>query len=184
MRGNGHLMSGDDPARPVLQNDRRATRRSVMTAATMSVAATMLAGVAQAGAQGQSTPGSDDPSTIAADLMATFAQMTMDKDVAGLGRLLADNFVIQRVVGAPIGKEAYLAALPEIGGFEILGVEAWQTDNVLIVSSSIQMDLILADGTQLSPEPTPYLTTGILLDGEWRVLAHANFGQVATEDAA
>ena len=180
MDGNPSSIPGGAETEPVSRIGRQVTRRGVL--ATAPAIAAYLVVSTHAGAQDASTPVLDDPVATATELVQTFAQMVMDKDAAGLTTLLADNFVIQRVVGTTIGKEAYIDSLPDVGGFEILSTDAWQTENVLMASWNIQIDLILEDGTQLSPDPTPYLTTFIHQDGDWRVLAHANFGQVATDD--
>lgn len=180
MNGTTCSIPGVAEAEPVSRLNRLATRRGVL--ATASAAAAFLVVSTNAGAQDEAYPLLDDPAETAAGLVQTFAQMVMDKDTAGLTSLLADNYVIQRVVGTTIGKQAYIDALPDVGGFEILGTDAWQTENVLIASWNIQIELILGDGTRLSPDPTPYLTTFSYLDGDWRVLAHANFGQVAADD--
>ncbi|MFO1539416.1 MAG: nuclear transport factor 2 family protein [Chloroflexota bacterium] len=144
------------------------------------------AGLAQSPAPVASTaaaPVLADPVTTGTELVTRYAQLIMDGDTAGLAALLDTGFQIARANGDHYDRDAYLAlGLPTIESFTVDEVDATQAGPTLVVFWTLD-SVQVVDGVQQPSGPLPRLTTFAWIAGDWKLVAHANFGSANRADA-
>lgn len=124
-----------------------------------------------------------DPVATGTELVTRYAQLVMDGDSAGLAAFLAPGFQIARANGDHYDRDAYLAqGLPTIESFTVAGVDATQAGPALVVFWTLD-SVQVVDGAQQPSGPLPRLTTFAWIDGDWKLVAHANFGTAIRADA-
>jgi hypothetical protein len=137
-----------------------------------------LALVAGCGGSDGGAPKLDDPTAVGSDLVNEYATLIQTKNAKALDDFVSDAFIIQRADGSSSEKEAYLQDFPDVGSFTISDVSALQAGDVLVVRWSISVEEVV-NGTRLSSEPAPRLSTFAWEDGRWRLTSHANFAAPA-----
>jgi hypothetical protein len=124
-----------------------------------------------------SAPALADPIATGAEAANAFFAAVQSGDVARVDAILAPEARIARANGTVIGKAEYLKALPVIKSFSISDVAAAQSGDDLVVTYHVTTDQIV-DGQQQPTTEAPRLSVFQWLDGQWRLLAHANFNAI------
>lgn len=116
-----------------------------------------------------------DPAATARDLVTEFLTILSTEEAPGLDDFLADGFQLQRADGTGATKAEYLAEHPLVESFELGdAMSAVQDDDLLTVRWTVVVDEVV-NGQPLSIDEAPRLSVFVRSDGEWHLLAHANF---------
>jgi len=116
-----------------------------------------------------------DPSATARELVTEFLTILSTDEAPGLDDFLADGFQLQRADGTGATKTEYLANHAVVESFELGDkVSAVQSGDLLTVRWTVVVEEAVS-GQQLSRQEAPRLSVFVRDDGEWRLLAHANF---------
>ena len=127
-------------------------------------------------------PSLQQPSDVGATLADKFLVLLADKDTDGLRSFLHESFMIQRADGSSATKADYLTRLPEIGTYTISDVAARQAGSTLVVRWTVAVNQVI-DGRPYATAPAPRLSTFVWADGDWRLIAHANFNAPSAGNA-
>ena len=120
-------------------------------------------------------PTLSDPSQTGRELAIDFLEILERGDSEALDDFLAPAFQLQRADGSGYTRSEYLASPAVVNSFELSDeVIASQQEELLVVRWGVQADEV-TDGTALSDAVAPRLSTFVWNDGEWQLLAHANF---------
>lgn len=124
---------------------------------------------------GGGTESLDDPAATGRELATEFLTILQSADGDALADFLADGFQLQRADGSGGTREEYLSNPPTIERFE-LGDEviAVQDGDLLTVRWTLIVDET-TNGQQLGTGEAPRLSVFVREDGDWKLLAHANF---------
>jgi len=162
------------------------TRRSGLALAGPLLGTILLLGGSAALAQGTddaAVPVVSDPDATGTELVTEYVRLIQDGDSTDLAAFLDPGFQIVRANGDHYGRDTYLAeGLPVIESFTIADVDATQAGPTLIVFWTID-SVQVVDGAQQPSGPLPRLTTFAWIDGDWKLVAHANFGTALRADA-
>ncbi|MFZ9627861.1 MAG: nuclear transport factor 2 family protein [Ilumatobacteraceae bacterium] len=120
-----------------------------------------------------------DPAATGRELATEFLTILQSGDHDALADFLADGFQIQRADGSGANRDEYLAAPATVDTFELGDeVTAVQQGDLLTVRWSVVIDES-TNGQQLGSDEAPRLSVFVHEDGEWKLLAHANFNRPA-----
>jgi hypothetical protein len=156
----------------------RPRRLPFLLAATLALGASLLAAAcAPAAGSAGSAPAVADPAALGSERANAFFAAIQSGDPAQVGAVLAPEAVITRANGDVIGRDDYLQALPVIKRFEIQDVAAQQSGDTLVVTYNVETDQVI-DGAQQPTTLAPRLSVFQYLDGEWKLLAHANYNAI------
>ena len=114
------------------------------------------------------------PTATGKVLVRRYLRLLVAKDVAGLDAFLSPAFQVQRADGSASTKAAYLRRLPDIKSFRLSGIVGTRAGDTLVVRYILRVTGTV-EGRPHTPGPTPRLSTFALVDGSWRLVAHANF---------
>lgn len=116
-----------------------------------------------------------DPSTTARELVTEFLTILSTEEAPGLDDFLADGFQLQRADGTGATKVEYLANHAVVESFELGDeISAVQSGDLLTVRWTVVVEEAVS-GQPLSRQEAPRLSVFVRDDGEWHLLAHANF---------
>jgi hypothetical protein len=165
--------------RPILLQcppQRRSHARSAPpTVAALAVALLTLVAACSPGAA--SAPTLADPAAEAQARANAFFAAVQSGDAAQVDAVLAPAVRIARANGTVMGRDEYLKELPSVKSFSIDGVNAVQSGDTLVATYTVHTDQV-ANGRQQPIAAAPRLSVFQWLDGEWRLLAHANFNAI------
>ena len=128
-------------------------------------------------------PSLQQPAEVGAALADRFLVLLAAKDIDGLRGFLHEGFMIQRADGSSATKADYLTRLPEIGPYTIGDVSALQAGSTLVVRWTVAVNQVI-DGRPYATAPAPRLSTFVWADGDWRLIAHANFNAPSAGNAS
>lgn len=107
--------------------------------------------------------------------MTEFLTILSTEEAPGLDAFLADGFQLQRADGTGATKPEYLENHAVVESFQIGDeVSAVQDGDILTVRWTVVVEEEV-NGQPLSRDEAPRLSVFVRTDGEWRLLAHANF---------
>lgn len=153
---------------------RAAPLRRMVALAAIILGALLLA-VGCGSDDGSTAPVLDDPSATGRELVGRYMSLLETEDVEGLDAFLSEAFIRQGADGRFSTKDEYLADLVQIApGYTISDVTARQDGDGLVVRWLFTVEETV-EGRQLGAAPTPRLSTFVWSDGQWRLIAHANF---------
>lgn len=116
-----------------------------------------------------------DPAATARDLVTEFLTILSTDEAPGLDDFLADGFQLQRADGTGATKAEYLVNHAVVESFELGDeISAVQSGDLLTVRWTVVVEEAVS-GQQLSRQEAPRLSVFVRDDGEWQLLAHANF---------
>ncbi len=165
----------------------RTPLRLVLGSALVAIAAAFLAatvaGCTPAGDSASpslaAAPALADPDAEGRRLAERFFASLQTGDVAQVADILAPDVRIARANGDVVARDAYLTMLPVIERFAIDKVDAGQSGDALVVTYMVEVDEVI-DGVRQPTKQAPRLTVFQWRDGDWKLLAHANFGAINT----
>lgn len=156
---------------------RASHRRSVTAPAIAAIAAALLTLVAACGPAAAGAPTLADPAVDGQARATAFFAALQSGDPAQVDAVLAPDARIARANGTVVGRDEYLTSLPTIKSFSIADVKAVQSGDALVVTYMVTTDQVV-DGQQQPTTEAPRMSVFQWLNGEWRLLAHANFNAV------
>jgi hypothetical protein len=120
-----------------------------------------------------------DPAATGRELVTEFLTLLGTEEAAGLDDFLAEGFQLQRADGTGATRAEYLDNHAVVESFTIgESLIAVQQDDLLTVRWSVVVDETV-EGTEFSSDEAPRLSVFVLEDGDWKMLAHANFNRPA-----
>lgn len=124
---------------------------------------------------------SEDPTTLATELIDQYAEAVFERDQEALGELLSDAYLLRRADGSGYDREGYVSALAQGSNYELVDysisdITAQQDGDILVATFTLQGD-IEEDGRPVISEPSPSLVTFVRVDGEWKLASDAFFSQ-------
>ncbi len=130
--------------------------------------------------QAVAAPSAEDTLELGTQLATQFFTILAEPEAekaAALEAFLAPEFQIVRANGDRLGRDAYLAAPANVEDFTISDVAATQGGDVIVVTYLIETTETI-DGVEQATT-APRLSVFRLVDGAWRLSAHANFGAIS-----
>ncbi|MCE7938690.1 hypothetical protein DCC79_06275 [bacterium] len=118
-----------------------------------------------------------DPAAEGRRLAERFFAAIQTGDAAAVSDVLAPDVRIARANGDVVVRDDYVASLPVIKAFTIDQVGANQSGDALVVTYQVEVDEVI-DGVQQPTKQAPRLSVFQWRDGDWKLLAHANFGAI------
>ena len=124
---------------------------------------------------------SEDPTTLATELIDQYAEAVFERDQEALGELLSDAYLLRRADGSGYDREGYVSALAQGSNYELVDysisdITAQQDGDILVATFTLQGD-IEEDGRPVISVPSPSLVTFVRVDGEWKLASDAFFSQ-------
>jgi Domain of unknown function (DUF4440) len=157
-------------------------RRGMKTGAKIRFA-TLAAAACALVAAALSTAGTAQPLTSPTAqgtvLVQHFFQLLHDQDRAGLKALLSPSFQVVRSNGGVQNKASYVADPPKVDKYTISRLKGTRNGGVLVVSYQVVTTEVIG-GVEQPTNPAPRLSVFHLQGGHWLLVAHANFGAIAT----
>jgi hypothetical protein len=146
------------------------TRRLIRGAATL-----LIVGCASMLASCGSTPTLDDPAVTGRALVTEFLTLLSTEEAPGLEDFLADGFQLQRADGTGATKAEYVEKHALVESFEIGDdLVAVQDGDLLTVRWTVVTEESVG-GAALGGDEAPRISVFVYEDGDWRMVAHANF---------
>jgi hypothetical protein len=116
-----------------------------------------------------------DPDATGRELTSEYMSILQDGDAGALEEFLGDVFVVQRADGSTATRDEYLATPIEVSSFELgPDVLGEQDGDVLVVRWAVRATEA-SDVGAMSDQEAPRLSTFVWRDGDWKLVAHANF---------
>jgi hypothetical protein len=94
-----------------------------------------------------------------------------------VAKVLASEARIARANGDVVARDDYLTKLPVIKSFSLDNVDAVQRGDSLVVTYHVLTDEVI-NGVQQPTKDAPRMTVFQWQDGQWKLLAHANFNAI------
>ena len=125
----------------------RTTSAAVLLAGLMAVTLAACGGSAETA---QSTA-SQDPQTLATELIDRYAVAVFERDQQALGDLLSEAYVLRRTDGTGYDRQGYIDALAEGSDYELVDytisdVQAKQDGDILVATFTLEAEILRAVG--------------------------------------
>lgn len=114
-----------------------------------------------------------DDLALGKQLVTQYFAALRNGDTAAVEALLSPAFQIMRANGERFDASDYLDHLPRFAAYEVNDLKVTHTGDMLVATYTVRTGPSTAAG-KLDP-PTPHLTVFQQIDGDWKLLAHANF---------
>lgn len=121
----------------------------------------------------------DEDLALGEQLVTRFFDALRDGDAASVAALLSPAFQIVRANGERFDASNYLDNLPVFAAYAVSDLKVTRTGDTLIATYMVRTGAT-TEADKLDP-PAPRLTVFQQMDGDWMLLAHANFSAPATE---
>lgn len=124
---------------------------------------------------------SQDPQTLATELIDRYAVAVFERDQQALGDLLSEAYVLRRTDGTGYDRQGYIDALAEGSDYELVDytisdVQAKQDGDILVATFTLEAE-ILEGGRSVTSVPSPSLVTFVRVDGEWKLASDAFYSE-------
>lgn len=147
-----------------------------------------FAALQPAEAEPEAAPAAEqDDTALATKLVTAFLDSRKAEnatDVEARQALLAPSFQIVRSSGEIYNAEEYASDTYQFEDYVLGGLNATRTGDVLVVSYVVALDTTLDGGKIDLGLPAPRLSVFQEIDGEWKMVAHANFAPLDEIEAA
>lgn len=110
------------------------------------------------------------------DLFRSYSDALVAKEDGVLATLIGEEFLIQRTDGSWADRESFLASLPDLRSFVMTDVTERRGDDMIVVRFIAQAEVSI-DGESYPLTPAPMLAVFRWSDGQWSLIAQANFNQ-------
>ncbi|HAJ38685.1 MAG TPA: hypothetical protein DCL15_23710 [Chloroflexi bacterium] len=115
----------------------------------------------------------DEDLALGKQLVTQYFDALRDGDTATLEALLSPAFQLVRASGERFDASDYLDNLPRFAAYEVNDLKVTHAGDMLVASYTVRTGSKPEAG-KLDP-PAPRLTVFQQIDGDWKLLAHANF---------
>lgn len=114
----------------------------------------------------------DEDLALGRQLVMQYFDALRDGDAGTVAALLSPAFQIMRASGERFDVSDYLGNLPTFAAYEVNDLKVTHDSGILVATYSVRTGATAAG--KLDP-PAPRLTVFQQIDGDWKLLAHANF---------
>lgn len=112
----------------------------------------------------------------AEDLFRIYSDALVAKQDEVLAALIGEEFLIQRTDGSWADRESFLASIPDLRSFQMTDVTERRGKNMVVARFIAQAEVSI-DGESYPLTPAPMLAAFKWSDGQWSLVAQANFNQ-------